>query len=87
MVRRHELLARISAPPQDWPLAVCDGNSVDPDEGVKNTMVIVDALPESDAIPDELPEEGLPAASVFHFSPTHRWSICPRTCGAARCCC
>jgi len=67
-----------SAPPQDWPLAVCDGNSVDPAEGVKNTMVIVDALPRSDAIPDELPgEDGLPAASVFHFSPTHRWWYYP----------
>ncbi len=41
-------------------------------------MVIVDALPESDAIPDELPgEESLPAASVFHFSPTHRWWYYP----------
>jgi len=67
-----------SAPPQDWPLAVCDGNSVDPAEGVKNTMVIVDALPVSDAISDELPgEDGLPAASVFHFSPTHRWWYYP----------
>ncbi len=67
-----------SAPPQDWPLAVCDGTSVDPAEGVKNTMVIVDALPRLDEIPEELPgEDNLPAASVFHFSPQHRWWYFP----------
>lgn len=57
---------------------MCDGTSVDPAEGVKNTMVIVDALPRIDAIPDELPgEDGLPAASVFHFNPKHRWWYYP----------
>jgi hypothetical protein len=67
-----------SDPPQDWPLAVCDGNSVDPTEGVKNTMVIVDALPEPDAALRELPgEDNLPAASVFHFNPKHRWWYFP----------
>jgi hypothetical protein len=65
-------------PPQDWPLAVCDGNSVDPSEGVKNTMVIVDKLPEPETIQSELPgEDDLPAASVFHFSPAHRWWYFP----------
>jgi hypothetical protein len=67
-----------SAPPQDWPLAVCDGSSVDADEGVKNTMIIVDARPAPDAIPPELPnEDTLPAASVFHFNPMHRWWYFP----------
>jgi hypothetical protein len=65
-------------PPQDWPLAVCDGRSVDPSEGVKNTMVIVDKLPEPETALRELPgEDDLPAASVFRFSPTHRWWYFP----------
>jgi hypothetical protein len=67
-----------SDPPQGWPLAVCDGNSVDPAEGVKNTMVIVDALPKLESIPRELPgEDNMPAASVFHFNPEHRWWYFP----------
>ena len=34
-----------SPPPQDWPLALCDGRSVDDSEGVNNTLVVVDTLP------------------------------------------
>jgi hypothetical protein len=67
-----------SAPPQDWPLAVCDGSSVDPAEGVPNIMVTVDLLPAANAIPAELPnEDELPAASVFYFNPAHRWWYFP----------
>jgi hypothetical protein len=68
-----------SEPPHDWPLAVCDGRSVDASEGVANVMVVVDALPDRAAIPAELPNsESLPAASVFHFSAKHRWWYFPR---------
>jgi hypothetical protein len=68
----------LSKPPQDWPLAVCDGSSVDPGEGVPNTMVIVDALPDPDAIPSDLPgEDKMPAASVFYFNAAHRWWYFP----------
>ena len=67
-----------SAPPQDWPLAVCDGASVAPSEGVPNIMVVVDCLPDRDAIPERIEnEESLPAASVFHFSANHRWWYFP----------
>jgi hypothetical protein len=68
-----------SGPPQDWPLAVCDGRSVDPRaDGVPNIMVRVAELPDLAAIPIELPDEAsLPAAWVFRFNPTHRWWYFP----------
>ncbi|MGH8262653.1 MAG: CmcJ/NvfI family oxidoreductase [Steroidobacteraceae bacterium] len=68
-----------SEPPQDWPLAVCDGHSVDREEGVTNTLVIVDTLPTPEAAVGEWPGvEDLPAASVFRYSPRHRWWYFPR---------
>ena len=57
-----------SAPPQDWPLTVCDGRSVGADEGVPNVLVRVEQLPE---------EANLPAAYVFAFNPQHRWWYFP----------
>ncbi len=67
-----------SDPPQDWPLAVCDGRSVDASEGVPNVMVVVDTLPEGNASSVALPNaDTLPAASVFHFNPAHRWWYFP----------
>lgn len=67
-----------SPPPQDWPLAVCDGTSVRDDEGVPNVMVRVAALPDPDNIPATCEDEDkLPAASIFHFSPRHRWWYFP----------
>jgi hypothetical protein len=63
-----------SPPPQDWPLAVCDGMSLEPDEGVPNTLVIVDQLPDRETMLGELPgEEDAVAASIFRYSPNHRW--------------
>jgi hypothetical protein len=68
-----------SGPPQDWPLTVCDARSVDAHEGVANTMVVVDAIPASESIPEVLPDEAqLPAAYVFHYSSRHRWWYFPR---------
>jgi hypothetical protein len=67
-----------SEPPQDWPLTVCDGRSVDPREGVPNLMVRVDELPDLHALPPEPPDaDSLPAAYVFHYSPHHRWWYFP----------
>jgi hypothetical protein len=67
-----------SQPPQDWPLAVCDGTSVGDDEGVPNVMVRLAKLPEPDNIPEHVEEEDkLPAASIFCFSPKHRWWYFP----------
>jgi hypothetical protein len=74
----NSLWRAFSAPPQDWPLALCDGNSVDPDEGVNNTLVVVDALPTPEAAVGKWPgEEQLPAASIFRFNPRHRWWYYP----------
>jgi hypothetical protein len=68
----------LSAPPQDWPLALCDGRSVDPAEGVRNAMIRVDSLAERNAIPLELPDDpARPEAFVFHFNPRHRWYYFP----------
>ena len=67
-----------SQPPQDWPLAVCDGTSVGDDEGVPNVMVRVAELPDPDNIPEHCEnEDTLPAASIFHFNPGHRWWYFP----------
>lgn len=67
-----------SDPPQDWPLAVCDWQSVAPAEGTPNVMVVVDKLPDRDAMYGPLEgEDAMPAASVFHFSPNHRWWYFP----------
>ena len=67
-----------SEPPQDWPLTVCDGRSVEAEEGVPNLMVRVEQLPPADALPPEPPDaDSLPAAYVFHYSPRHRWWYFP----------
>jgi hypothetical protein len=67
-----------SPPPQDWPLALCDGTSVSNDEGVPNVMVRVAELPDPGNIPAHCEDEDkLPAASIFHFSPKHRWWYFP----------
>jgi hypothetical protein len=67
-----------SPPPQDWPLALCDGTSVDAGEGVNNTLIVVDELPTPQAAVAPWPgEEQLPAASIFRFNPRHRWWYYP----------
>ena len=63
-----------SPPPQDYPLAVCDARTVRPDEGVPNTMFVVDKLPDEQAMLEPMPnEDTVPAAAIFHYSPDHRW--------------
>ncbi|HTC54754.1 MAG TPA: CmcJ/NvfI family oxidoreductase [Steroidobacteraceae bacterium] len=67
-----------SSPPQDYPLALCDGNSVGDDEGVPNTMYVVDKIPEREEMLRPMPEEDTAiAAAIFHFSPHHRWWYFP----------
>lgn len=67
-----------SQPPQDWPLALCDGTSVGEDEGVANVLVRLAVLPDPDNIPAHCEDEDkLPAASVFYFNPRHRWWYFP----------
>lgn len=63
-----------SPPPQDCPLALCDGRSLRDDEGVRNTLHIVDELPsEAEMVRPMDGEDQRIAASVFRYSPHHRW--------------
>ena len=63
-----------SPPPQDCPLALCDARSVDPSEGVPNTLFIVDRLPAEDVMVGPMPDEDKAlAAAIFRYNPNHRW--------------
>jgi hypothetical protein len=67
-----------SAPPQDWPLALCDGTSIAPAEGVPNVLVRLQARPDPAAMLAEIADEDeLPAALIFHYAPHHRWYYFP----------
>lgn len=63
-----------SPPPQDCPLALCDGNSVADDEGTPNTMYVVDEIPSMDEMlrPDPNEDTAI-AAAIFNHNPAHRW--------------
>ena len=68
----------LSSPPQDMPLALCDGRSVRDDEGTHNTKVDVDVIPAGDALFAPIPnEENMAAATIFHHSADHRWWYFP----------
>jgi hypothetical protein len=68
----------LSAPPQDMPLALCEGRSVRDDEGTHNTKVDVTEIPTGDALYAPIPgEEDMLAATIFHYSPGHRWWYFP----------
>jgi hypothetical protein len=68
----------LSPPPQDMPLAICEGRSVGDDEGTHNTKVDVDEIPTGDALFAPIEgEENMSAATIFHHSPAHRWWYFP----------
>jgi hypothetical protein len=68
----------LSPPPQDMPLALCEGSSVRDDEGTHNTKVDVDVIPTGDALFAPIPgEEDMVAATIFRHSPDHRWWYFP----------
>ncbi|HEY1725452.1 MAG TPA: CmcJ/NvfI family oxidoreductase [Steroidobacteraceae bacterium] len=68
----------LSPPPQDMPLALCDGSSVGDHEGTHNTKIDVDELPTGDALYAPIAgEEDMTAATIFHYSPDHRWWYFP----------
>ena len=68
----------LSAPPQDMPLALCEGRSVRDDEGTHNTKVDVTEIPTGDALYAPIEgEENMAAATIFHYSPAHRWWYFP----------
>jgi hypothetical protein len=63
-----------SPPPQDVPLALCDGRTSFAGEEKSNTLFVVDTFPEGAAL--TAPVEGeaaMIAASIFSHSPTMRW--------------
>jgi hypothetical protein len=68
----------LSPPPQDMPLALCEGGSVRDDEGTHNTKVDVDEIPIGEALFAPIEgEEDMPAATIFHHSPDHKWWYFP----------
>jgi hypothetical protein len=68
----------LTPPPQDWPLALCEGPSVRDDEGTHNTKVDVDVIPTGDALFAPIEgEEDMVAATIFRHSPDHRWWYFP----------
>lgn len=63
-----------SPPPQDYPLALCDGNSVGDEEGVPNTLFVVDEIPSREAMLAPVADEDKRvAAAIFHHNAAHRW--------------
>jgi hypothetical protein len=61
----------ITPPPQDWPLALIDAQTVETEEGVFYPMIIVDKIPEK--IPmDPLPPYFIEGAN-FEPKETHDW--------------
>ena len=68
----------LSPPPQDMPVALCEGRSVADDEGTHNTKVDVAEIPTGDALYAPIAgEEHMAAATIFHHSPAHRWWYFP----------
>lgn len=68
----------LSPPPQDMPLALCDGGSVRDDEGTHNTKIDVDEIPAGEALFAPIEgEENMTAATIFHHSAAHRWWYFP----------
>ena len=59
-----------SAPPQDWPLALCDGNSISQDEGGRNRLIFAEGRPSETQMTRPMPnEDELPAATDFLSQP------------------
>ena len=63
-----------SPPPQDVPLALCDGRTSFGGEEKSNTLFIVDAFPTGDALTAPVAgEEAMIAATIFSYNPGMRW--------------
>jgi hypothetical protein len=63
----------ISAPPQDWPLAVCDAQTVNTGDGTANLMIRCEKRPDLDTLGPLEDEDKLPAADLFEYRKEHRW--------------
>ncbi len=63
-----------SPPPQDMPLALCDGRTSFGGEEKENTLFIVDEFPQGDALTAPMEgEDTMLAATIFSYHPSHRW--------------
>ena len=63
-----------SPPPQDVPLALCDGRTSFGGSEKSNTLYIVDEFPTGPALTAPDPDEGTKlAATIFSHHPGHRW--------------
>jgi hypothetical protein len=63
-----------SPPPQDVPLALCDGRTSFGGEEKSNTLFVVDEFPEGDALTAPVEgEETMMAATIPSWHPSHRW--------------
>jgi hypothetical protein len=63
-----------SPPPQDVPLALCDGRTSFGGEEKSNTLFVVDEFPEGDALTAPVEgEETMMAATIPSYHPSHRW--------------
>ena len=75
--RRHICFSfwrTFSPGPQDWPLAVMDGRSIAGDEMGNNTLFVVDAIPEGEALVAPVAgEDQMIAASILRHRAQHRW--------------
>jgi hypothetical protein len=65
-----------SPPPQDWPLALCDYQSVEPGEGLDNRLYFVDKIPD-DLYADMPPDAPGTSGFEFHHNPRHQWWYFP----------
>jgi len=61
----------LSEPPQDWPLAVCDGRSVPFDAGVFNALYHVEKIPDLDRLKQINPPN--PGGHIFQYDPKLQW--------------
>jgi hypothetical protein len=67
-----------SPPPQDWPLALCDGTSISQENGIPNRLIRPPKRPEpAEMLAPVAGEEDLPAATIFHHRPGERWYYYP----------
>ena len=63
-----------SPPPQDVPLAMCDGRTSFGGEEKSNTLFIVDEFPsEEEAVKPVAGEDKIIAATIFSYNPAMRW--------------
>jgi hypothetical protein len=60
-----------SPPPQDWPLAVCDGRSVPEGSGIFNALVYLPELPDMSNVPP--PDPTSPGGTIFKYDPNLKW--------------